>query len=47
MFEITVDDVDEDAERLTKAGCRVIKDEPHVPRRYVQDPYRLIYNLTS
>ena len=31
--------------RLIEAGCVVVKDEPDVPRCYVQDPFGLIYNL--
>jgi hypothetical protein len=27
-------------------GCTVVKDEPEVPRIYIQDPNGLIYNLT-
>ncbi len=46
VLEVTVADVDEATERLIKAGCKVVKDEPLVPRRYIQDPYGLVYNLT-
>jgi hypothetical protein len=28
-------------------GCEVVKDEPQVPRRYVRDPFGLVYNLTT
>jgi len=47
VLEVTVKDVEEAKARLVKHGCEVIKDEPHVPRSYVRDPYGLIYNLTS
>ena len=46
VLEVTVDDVDEAKARLVKNECEVIKDEPHVPRCYVRDPFGLIYNLT-
>lgn len=46
VFEVTVTDVDEATHRLVAHGCTVVKDEPHFPRRYVQDPNGLIYNLT-
>jgi hypothetical protein len=45
VFEVTVADVDEATRRLTEAGSAVVKDEPDVPRRYVMDPFGLIYNL--
>jgi hypothetical protein len=47
VFEVTVADVEEAKRRLVKNGCVIIKDEPKVPRCYVQDPFGLIYNLTS
>jgi predicted enzyme related to lactoylglutathione lyase len=47
VLEVTVKDVAEVRARLVKNGCKVIKDEPHFPRIYVQDPQGLIYNLTS
>jgi predicted enzyme related to lactoylglutathione lyase len=45
VFEVTVDDVDAATERITKRGGKVVKDEPDFPRRYVQDPNGLMYNL--
>ena len=47
VLEVTVDDIDKATARLLKNGCEVVKDEPNFPRRYVKDPYGLIYNLTS
>ena len=47
VLEVTVPDVEEAKRRLLKFGCRIVKDEPEVPRCYIQDPYGLIYNLTS
>jgi predicted enzyme related to lactoylglutathione lyase len=47
VFEITVDDVEEAKLRLVKHGSKIVKDEPKFPRCYVQDPFGLIYNLTS
>lgn len=46
VFEVAVDSVEEATERLLEAGCTVVKDEPHWPRRYVRDPHGLIYNLS-
>lgn len=47
VFEVTVEDVQEARQRLTRNGCQVVKDEPNFPRCYVQDPCGLIYNLTT
>jgi catechol 2,3-dioxygenase-like lactoylglutathione lyase family enzyme len=47
VLEVTVGDVEEAKKRLVRVGCKIIKDEPSVPRCYVQDPQGLIYNLTS
>ena len=47
VLEVTVQDVMEAKQRLTRQGCKIIKDEPEFPRCYVQDPNGLIYNLTS
>jgi predicted enzyme related to lactoylglutathione lyase len=47
VFEVTVKSVKEAKVRLQKKGCKVIKDEPNVPRVYIQDPNGLIYNLTE
>jgi len=47
VLEVTVDSVEKAKLRLAKHGCRIIKDEPQFPRCYIQDPFGLIYNLTS
>jgi predicted enzyme related to lactoylglutathione lyase len=47
VLEVTVVSVEEAKARLVKNGCEIVKDEPHVPRCYVKDPYGLIYNLTT
>jgi len=39
--------VEEAKDRLVKAGCTIVKDEPDFPRCYVQDPFGMIYNLTE
>jgi len=44
---MTVANVGEAKLRLVKNGCKIVKDEPDFPRCYVQDPFGLIYNLTS
>jgi predicted enzyme related to lactoylglutathione lyase len=47
VLEVTVANVDEATRRLVEHGCEVVKDEPHFPRRYIKDPYGLVYNLTT
>jgi predicted enzyme related to lactoylglutathione lyase len=47
VLEVTVPDVDEAKRRLQESGCRIVKDEPEFPRTYVQDPFGLIYNITT
>jgi len=47
VLEVTVDNIAEAKQRLVRNGCEIVKDEPDFPRCYVQDPFGLIYNLTS
>jgi predicted enzyme related to lactoylglutathione lyase len=47
VFEVTVDDLEASKLRLVKHGSKIIKDEPEFPRCYLQDPFGLIYNLTT
>ena len=47
VLEVTVADVNEAKDRLTKNGCQVVKDEADFPRCYIRDPFGLIYNLTT
>jgi hypothetical protein len=47
VFEVTVNDLEAAKLRLVKHGASVVKDEPKFPRCYLQDPFGLIYNLTT
>ena len=47
VLEITVDDLEEAKLLLVKHGAKIVKDEPEFPRCYLQDPFGLIYNLTT
>jgi predicted enzyme related to lactoylglutathione lyase len=47
VLEVTVANLAEAKTRLVKNGCKIVKDEPDFPRCYVQDPFGLIYNLTT
>ena len=47
VLEVTVDNVEKAKRHLLGQGCKIVKDEPEVPRVYIQDPHGLIYNLTT
>jgi beta-lactam-binding protein with PASTA domain len=47
VLEVTVKNVQKAKAKLTKKGCKIIKDEPEFPRCYIKDPNGLIYNLTK
>lgn len=47
VLDVTVDSVEQATLRLVESGCEIIKDEPDFPRRYIKDPFGLIYNLTT
>ena len=47
LLGVTVRSVKDVKANLPKKGCKIIKDEPEVPRVYIKDPYGLIYNLTE
>jgi catechol 2,3-dioxygenase-like lactoylglutathione lyase family enzyme len=47
VLEVTVANVEQATHKLVAHGCQVVKDEPEFPRRYVRDPFGLIYNLTT
>jgi predicted enzyme related to lactoylglutathione lyase len=47
VLEVTVKNVQRAKAKLTKKGCKIVKDEPDFPRCYVKDPYGLIYNLSE
>ena len=47
VLEVTVPNVAQARKDLIAAGCVVVRDEPHVPRLYVMDPFGLTYNLTQ
>jgi len=45
VLEVCVADVEATKAAIVATGGHILKDEPHVPRCYVQDPHGLIYNL--
>ena len=45
VLEIEVSNLAVMKERLLIAGCSVIEENPAIPRCYLRDPFRLIFNL--
>ena len=45
VFEFLVQDVQAAKKKLVKAGCKVIEEDPSVPRCYIKDPYGLVFNI--
>jgi catechol 2,3-dioxygenase-like lactoylglutathione lyase family enzyme len=45
VFDFLVEDVPAARDRLLKAGCRLIEEDPDVPRCYLRDPYGVIFNV--
>ncbi|HTX99816.1 MAG TPA: VOC family protein [Bacteroidota bacterium] len=45
VFEFLVPDVQETKRKLVSAGCKVLEEDPSVPRCYMEDPYGLVFNI--
>jgi catechol 2,3-dioxygenase-like lactoylglutathione lyase family enzyme len=45
VFELLVPSVTEAKARLVAAGCKVIEENPAIPRCYIRDPYGFTFNL--
>jgi catechol 2,3-dioxygenase-like lactoylglutathione lyase family enzyme len=45
VFEFRVPDLEAAKNKLLAAGCRIVEDNPQVPRLYLRDPYGLTCNL--
>jgi catechol 2,3-dioxygenase-like lactoylglutathione lyase family enzyme len=45
VFEFLVPDVAGAKERLLAAGCRVVEEDPSLPRCYIRDPFGMTFNL--
>ena len=44
VLEFLVDDLAEAEVRLVAAGCRLVEENPSIPRLYLVDPFGLIFN---
>ena len=47
VFEFNVPDLTPAKNRLIKHGCRVVDDNPAIPRLYLRDPFGLLFNLNQ
>ena len=47
VFEFLVPDLEGAKQKLLAAGCRIVEDDPKVPRLYMRDPYGLTFNLAQ
>jgi predicted enzyme related to lactoylglutathione lyase len=45
VFDFLVDDMAAIKERLLAVGCRIIEEDPAIPRCYIQDPFGLVFNV--
>src|SRR5579872_610654 len=45
VVEFRVPDLEGAKQDLLAAGCRIVEDDPKVPRLYMRDPYGLTFNL--
>jgi hypothetical protein len=45
VFEMLVADVQSTKKRLVAAGCRVLEEDPELPRCYLRDPFGMVFNL--
>lgn len=47
VFEFRVPDLEAAKRKLQAAGCRIVEDDPRVPRLYMRDLYGLTFNLAQ
>ena len=45
VLDFLVGDIEAAKARLLAAGCRIVEENPSVPRCYVRDPFGLTFNL--
>jgi predicted enzyme related to lactoylglutathione lyase len=45
VFEFLVQDVQATKQKLLAAGCKLVEENPDVPRCYIRDPYGLVFNI--
>jgi predicted enzyme related to lactoylglutathione lyase len=45
VFEFLTSDVEAAKSKLVAAGCKVVEEDPSVPRCYIRDPYGVVFNI--
>jgi len=45
VFEFLVPDVRAAKKKLVAAGCKVVEEDPALPRCYIRDPYGMVFNI--
>jgi catechol 2,3-dioxygenase-like lactoylglutathione lyase family enzyme len=45
VFEFLASDVQAARQKLVKAGCAVVEEDPSLPRCYLRDPFGLVFNV--
>jgi catechol 2,3-dioxygenase-like lactoylglutathione lyase family enzyme len=45
VFDFLVDDVQAAKRALLEKGCRLVEENPKIPRCYLSDPFGLVFNL--
>jgi predicted enzyme related to lactoylglutathione lyase len=45
VLDFRVDDREAAKTRLVAAGCRIVEEDPSVPRCYLTDPFGLTFNI--
>ena len=44
VFDFLVPNLSDAKKRLVAAGCKIIDENPAIPRCYIQDPFGLVFN---
>jgi catechol 2,3-dioxygenase-like lactoylglutathione lyase family enzyme len=47
VFEFYVPNLEAAKKKLLAAGCKVVEEDPNVPRCYMRDPFGLMFNLAE
>jgi predicted enzyme related to lactoylglutathione lyase len=45
VFDFLVPDLQAAKKHLVAAGCKIIDENPKIPRCYIQDPFGLVFNI--
>jgi catechol 2,3-dioxygenase-like lactoylglutathione lyase family enzyme len=45
VFDFLVSDAQDTKSRLLAVGCTIVEENPAIPRCYIRDPFRLVFNI--